>query len=133
MYINNFSIEIDVERRLFVATGLGEISFVYSVDVMIDLVKNPEFRNDFNVIIDLRRITYHPTYDELIGIKEKLIFLKGRFKKKIALVTTELLHLVGKEVCSFFNAAGFNMKFFEDLDMAKKWIESELIQEKERE
>ncbi len=126
MYFNNFSVDIDVEKSIFFVTGLDDISFGYSVDVMIDLVKNPEFRNDFNMIIDLRKITYHPTYDELIGVKEKLIYLKGRFnKKKVAMVTTELFQLIGEEVCSFFNAAGINMKLFEDIDKAQKWIENE--------
>ena len=83
MYFNNFTVDIDEKRRLLWVTGLGEITYDYSIDVLIDLVKDPEIRYDFSIIFDLRSIAYQPTYEELISIKEKLIRLKGRFKQKM--------------------------------------------------
>lgn len=117
-----FTYEMDEARKLCIVVAMGRITFESSIDSMNTVVNTPGFEKDFNVIVDLRLINYHPTYSEMLGLKSHMISLKGHFQNKIVLVTSGVLWIVAELMSKFLRGEGMNVFAFRDMDETMRWL-----------
>ncbi len=117
-----YSHYIDHTEGVCYVKGKGSVNSQISQEAMDNVNNDPEFSSNMNVIVDLREIYYHPTYEELMAIKEHLRFLKENFKGKIALVSSDELYYVVHMICMFCNRFGLKMRCFKRRENAKIWI-----------
>ncbi len=116
-----FTIDIDVERKMCLVTGKGEISFEDSTGAMNNLIADARYNKNFPTIVDLRMIDYHPTYREFKGIRAQLLFIRENFGNRVALITSGHLASLGQLICFMVNKEGMKMKFFDKYEDGEKW------------
>ena len=117
-----FTFEINKAEKLCIVVGKGRISFDSSVQSMHTLADDPAFDPDYNIIVDLRDISYHPTYKEVLDIKNNLVFMKASFRKKIAIVTTGFRMALAELVSRFSQLNGMTVSAFNNIDAAREWM-----------
>lgn len=120
-----FTYEIKEADKLCIVTGKGAISFESSVEAMHTLADMPGFNPDYNIIVDLRAISYHPNYKEFFGIKNNLVSMKDHFRKKIAIVATGFLMAMAELMGKLSGMKGMHVSAFSDFDNAMRWISEE--------
>jgi hypothetical protein len=103
----------------------GEVDFDQSIELMDDVVNDPDFSRDMLLLIDLRLIQYHPDYNEFLSIKNHLSLLKARLNNKIALVCSHKMNILAYLICALMNVENVDMKTFISLDEAEKWLKIE--------
>ena len=117
-----FTYEINVAKKLCLVVAKGKITIESSLGALNDLTNTPGFEKNFKIIVDLRDINYHPSYYEVKEFQKHLVFMKGNFRNKIALVTTKFFWVVGELVCNLSKPHGLNISAFSDIDKARQWI-----------
>ena len=117
-----FTFEINDAEKLCLVVGKGRISFDSSVKAMHTLANDPGFNPDYNIIVDLRAINYHPTYKEVLDIKNNLVFMKASFGKKIAIVTNGFMMALAELVSRLSQLSGMTVSAFSDIDTAREWM-----------
>ncbi len=117
-----FTFEINKAEKVCLVVGKGCISFDSSVKAMHTLADDPGFRPDYNIIVDLRDISYHPTYKEVLDIKNNLVFMKTSFTKKVAIVTTGFRMVLAELVSRFSQLKGMTVSAFSDMGAALEWV-----------
>ena len=113
---------IDHDKKLCIVKAHRKITFQSSVDAMKRLAKAPDFNKKYAILVDLRQIKYIPSYSELIGIKDNLLFLKKSFRNKVALVTPGSLALLGELVGIFSKRENMDVKSFTKINTAIEWL-----------
>ena len=117
-----FIFEIISENSICIITGKGQITFEETVNAMNFIAFHPDFDPDFNVIVDLRLINYHPSYKDLQGIISAMKVLKDRFKNKVAIITDYKLDVIAKLFVIYNKQAGIKIRSFTNREKADLWI-----------
>jgi|GEM_PF-1253369 len=73
----DYTHEIIPSRLLCIVQGKGAVNFASSTLAMTSLITDPQFDPAYSILVDLRQINYIPGYSDLLGIKERLIYLKA--------------------------------------------------------
>jgi hypothetical protein len=100
------------EKNLAIVTGNGWIDLNMSLKAMDDLYKDPTFKSHYYVIVDLRRIEYLSSIDDLKKIAHALVEKKDKFKNKHALVMSGLYEPLGELVSLFTTDEDFDLNVF---------------------
>lgn len=117
-----YTIEVDRQNKLCIVTGNEEVNFEKTMEVF-ELAENiPELYSDFSVIADMRSVNYHPTFEEIMTIKNRIVLEKDALQGKVALLTAGRITILADLICAFSRAAGINMKSFRNMENARKWI-----------
>ncbi|MGQ8338682.1 hypothetical protein ACUNWD_19145 [Sunxiuqinia sp. A32] len=108
------------EKNICQVTGQGNVNSEMTTMEMNDIVMDPQFSNSMQLIVDLRKINFHPTYNEIIHIKDHLNFLKQYFKNEIAVVASESFYYIAFLICEM---SSIKLKAFKDCEKAKEWLQ----------
>lgn len=100
------------EKNLAIVTGNGWIDLNMSLKAMDDLYKDPIFKSHYCVIVDLRRIEYLSSINDLKKIAHALVGKRDKFINKHALVMSGRYESLGELVSLYTTAEGFNLKVF---------------------
>ena len=89
----NFNYEYHCEDSLCKITGSGNLNFEMITKAVNHVANHPNFKSDCCLIVDLRKMNYHPSYNEFLGIVDTLKLLNDKFANKIALITATEMHI----------------------------------------
>ncbi len=117
-----FRYDFNIADRICTVIVYGEINYKGSVNAMRYVAEHPDFNSDFKIIVDARLMSYHPSYEDLLGMINTVKFLKGSFKNKIALVTENKMEVIAKLMAVYCELAGMKIKSFVDIEKANMWI-----------
>lgn len=118
----NFEVKFSAEDSICKVVCNGEINYKQVVGVINYVVNHQDFHPEQKIIIDLFKMNYHPSYDELLGIVEKFKLHKEEIKSKIAILTKHKMSIVAKLIAIYCELAGMKMKSFVEHEEAVAWI-----------
>ena len=118
----NFEIEFIAEDSTCKLVCTGEINYKQAIGAIHSVVNHQDFHPEQKIIVDLFKMNYHPSYDELLGIVEKFKLHKEEIKGKVALLTTHKMSIVAKLIAIYCELAGMKMKSFVEPEEALAWI-----------
>lgn len=109
-------------ERILRVEGEGNLELDIISNTIDSVIMDPQFDPEIGAIVDLKNTYYHPSYDELMAIKDHLYAVKDRTSRKIALVVNDDLYFVAIMICMFCQKFGMKMKAFRNPNKAKHWI-----------
>lgn len=116
-------VEMDSQNELINIKIIGRIDFYDAIQLIEDLINNPDFEHHFRIFVDLREMDYYPTYDELLGVSSKLKNVKELLKNKIAILTQKgPIFSVIELIAVISSLTGMKMMAFKDIDIAEAWL-----------
>lgn len=118
----NFDVEFNAVDSICKVVCTGEIDYRQAVSAINYVVNHHDFNPEQDIIIDLFKMNYHPSYDELLGIVEEFKLHKDETKSKIALITKHKMSIVAKLIAIYCELAGMKMKSFVETEEAISWI-----------
>ncbi|MFZ5941323.1 MAG: hypothetical protein ACOYXB_12200 [Bacteroidota bacterium] len=118
----SYSYYIDEDRRIVFVKAHGMISFSQTLKIMDQVSVDPAFKSTHRVLVDLSDMDFHPTFNEINGIRDNIIRLRDVYQDKMALVFTGLLKPLGDLVAEVANMAGMKIRSFYSVDRARKWL-----------
>ena len=110
-----FSYTISQQEHMVRVVADGPIDLRSSVDAMHAVAADPDFNPDFHILVDLRRMEYSPSTDDLIGIRDTLFGLRYTFQGGVTLVVPPASLYLARLVCILTSAAGFKMTAVTDI------------------
>jgi hypothetical protein len=117
---------IDTAQHQLIVTVTGSITLPDSLQAIRDLIDLPEFEPDFDVLMDVRKMSFAMTSRDARAIAMLLVSHKEKIKGRVAVVVSTPLHygmvrLVG-------TVAGLhefhNLRPFFDYHTAAQWLEA---------
>ncbi len=121
-----FDYRIAPEEGLAYVTASGAVDMRSSLEAMGELARHPQFDASFGVLIDLREMTYRPSFGELRVIAWALAHEKRAFPKRVAVVLSESVKRTRARVYDKFGRmAGFGLQLFPSMDTALEWLQSQ--------
>lgn len=118
----NFEFEFNEEDSICKVVCTGEIDYKQAVGAINYVVNHQDFNPEQKIIVDLFKMNYHPSYNELLGIVEEFKLHKGETKSKIALLTKHKMSIVAKLIAIYCELAGMKMNSFVEREEAVAWI-----------
>lgn len=123
-----YSYYLDFDKNICVMTGFGNVDFSVTKKAMSAVKKDASFGHNMQILVDLRNITFYPTYDELISLKDHLVFLKENHNSSIALVISDELYYIGLLITKLTQAVGLSMCVFKKMEKAESWLCSKSVE-----
>lgn len=103
--------------------GVGD--FQKGITNVLAVAYDVRFKDNFNVLVDLCRLNYHPSLSELRAFADVLISLKDKYSGKTALVVSNFFHYgFGKVLGGFLELAGIKMQVFRETPDAMQWFKT---------
>lgn len=121
---DTFSIIVDKEQNICKVVGKGEVNFEKAMGAFSAAQEIPDMNPDLMVLADLRTVHYHPSFSEIMALKDKITLFKDNYKNKIALLSRGKIKILADMVCAFSIAASIDMKSFSEEDEAMSWLQS---------
>jgi hypothetical protein len=83
-----FSHTISQQEHMVRVVADGPIDLRSSVDAMQVVAADPDFNHDFHILVDLRRMEYSPSSNDLFNIRDTLFGLRYTFQGGVTLVVS---------------------------------------------
>lgn len=77
------------EQKTVVVKAIGLIDFPSILQAMKDVVADMDFHPLYRVLVDLRKMDYHPSVHDMFNIRDSLAMLKNQFIGEIVLIVAE--------------------------------------------
>ncbi len=120
-----FEFDISESESLVSIRVEGNGDFQKGIASILAVANDARFKNGFNVLVDLCRLNYHPSLDELRAFADVLISLKDKCSGKTALVVSNFFHYgFGKMLAGFLELAGIKLQVFREMPDAMQWFKS---------
>lgn len=117
-----FSHSINKEENICYVHAVGDIDFNKSRQAMDRVANDPDFDSSMYIVVDVRQVSFHPSFSELMTLKDHLNFLKDNYKNKIAVVSNMELYYICQMFSMFCTRFGLQMKPFKDPTKAMQWL-----------
>ncbi len=118
----NFKFEFFNKDLLCKVTGSGSLNFEKTTRAIKYVANHLEFNSNFRLMVDLRKMNYHPSYNEFLKIVDTLKLLNDKFTNKIAVITASEMHILAKLAGIYCNSVGIKMQSFTNPKDAGLWI-----------
>lgn len=119
---DTFSFTIDDEKKIFTIIGNENISLNTIIEAFSSAKQISEKTRNYKIMADLRTVNFHPTFDEILTIKNRITTEKDSLNSKIALVTGQKISILAQLVSAFSNAISIKMKAFMEISDAENWL-----------
>ena len=117
-----FDYRIEEAEGVAYVRASGAVDVRSSVEAMGELARDPKFKSDFKVVVDLREMEYRPSFGELRVIAWAMGHEKDSYPSKVAVVLSETQRLKrAKRYARFSELAGFGLQIFPDMGEALQW------------
>ncbi len=120
--VDSFLLEIDESHQIVIIKGTGNVDYEKTLEIIDEVMETLNDHPDYTVLAQMESVSYHPTFNEIMSIKNKITGLKSRLKNKIAVVTTGRLTIIADMICAFSNLSSIKMKSFQSEDDALNWL-----------
>jgi len=114
---------VDRETGTAYIKATGESSFEESADAFTRLSKDPDFKPDTQILLDVREHRYTPSLVDgrrLLSLLDDL----GMHNRIGLLVTTRLHFGVGRQMSLLGSLKNLKIRVFTEPDEAREWLES---------
>ena len=118
----NYSYEIDIDLGLCIVNGSGYTDIHSTINAIEIVLNNSELIRNLDIVVDLKGLDFHPTFNEIMQLKSALLFLKGKFNRRIALIPPLYLFTLGQLVSTLTSKEKLNMKTFKSYESALSWL-----------
>ena len=117
--------DVDASQRMAFVYANGVIDLAGTIEAMVNLAGEPDFRPAFAVLVDLRKMEYAPEMREVLEIGSAVVTMKELFRGRVAVVAESSLHFHLVQISTAMaSVAGLDQKAFRDLDKARSWLEA---------
>jgi len=116
-----YTYEFNSATRIAYVRGSGPLDIDESLEAPLILSRQPGFRPDFGVIVDLRDLEYEPNAADVVVVGRNLIRLRHLFDHRVALVVRRKLNLAAELTAAIASAGGFPLRIFDSPDEAIAW------------
>ncbi|RKD87877.1 hypothetical protein [Mangrovibacterium diazotrophicum] len=113
---------IDCKEHLCYVYVGGRIDYHITVSLIKAVAEHPDFTPDMCILLDLTELNYHPTYQELMAIRDHLKLMKDRFRSRIAVHVPHDLHDLILMMSMFCKKFGLNMRPFRNREDLQEWF-----------
>ena len=118
-----YNCEVSDESNLVTVTPKGTYSLKSIIDLIHIVIKDPQYKSTYDLLVDLRDMKYTPIVSEIFAISEFVVSFKQYFKGKTALVAKgELLYSMFKLSAMFVAKQGLKTNIFHEPEEALAWI-----------
>ncbi len=117
-----YTLEVDPATRMAFVRGSGPMDLQESLEAPVVLTRQPGFRPDFGVIVDLRELEYEPKAADVVAVAHNLIRLRNLFEHRVAVVVRRKLNLAAQLGAAMAGAGGFALRIFESPEEAIAWV-----------
>ena len=122
----SFSYTINQSEKIARAVAEGTVNVESCIEIMKRLADDPAFKPDYNIFVDLRKMDYLPSNDELEEIIATLATLKEVYKSKIALLVEGKIQLfIAKLACLLSKRSRFKIEPFTEIEQAESYLKLE--------
>ncbi|MCK5153430.1 MAG: hypothetical protein KAQ93_03655 [Spirochaetales bacterium] len=119
-----YSIDISTTNHLVMVTAKGIYKLNEIKDLIHTVIKDPEYKPEYNSIIDIRDVKYTLTVSEIFSISDFILSFKHYFKGKTAIIAKgEILINMFKLSTMFISKHGLQTNIFLNYEEAIKWLE----------
>ena len=109
--------------NLVTISARGGYSFKDIKKLIHLIIEDPHYKTNYNIIIDIKKISYTPIISEITVISDFLVSLKHYFKGITAIVAEgELIYSMFKLSTLLINKQGMHSSIFKSMDEALEWI-----------
>ena len=121
----SFQHQVSLEEKRARVTGDPPISIDDIQQSIRRLHAEAGFQPDFRVLIDLQRMDFQPSNDEILIIAETLGQNAEYYRNRIAMVVDDdLQYGLMRMATSYAEAKGLRISVFRDLESAEVWLEA---------
>ena len=113
---------IDCKERLCCVYVEGHIDYQVVISLIKAVTKHPDFTPQMCILLDLTKMYFHPTYPELMKIRDQLKLLKDHFQSKIAVCVPYNLYDLVLMMSMFCKKFGLNMRPFRNREDMQDWL-----------
>ena len=115
--------EILPTRKLAVVTASSEINLADCIKEMHEVARTPNFKPWYDVLVDLRTVSYTPTLFESYQLARTLRELRRTYSGPMAIVVSNSPHLgISKTIGSFVESSGMKLGTFTTVEEAQRWL-----------
>ena len=107
--VDSFLLEIDESHQIVIIKGTGNVDYEKTLEIIDEVMETLNDHPDYTVLAQMESVSYHPTFNEIMSIKNKITGLKSRLKNKIAVVTIGRLTIIADMICAFSNLSSIKM------------------------
>lgn len=119
----SFSYTINEGEKIARVLATGTVTLESCIEIMKRLASDPEFKPDYNIFVDLRKMDYLPSNEELEEIIATLATLRDVYKSKIALLVEGKIQMfIAKLACLLSKRSGFEIEPFAEIEQAEKYL-----------
>ena len=98
---------------------------------MHDVARTPNFKPWYNVLVDLRTVSFTPTLFESYQLARTLRELRRTYSGPLAIVVSDSPHLgISRMIGSFVESSGMKMGSFTNVEDAQQWLAEQTAQSK---
>ena len=120
-----YNIEISAENSLVTVIAKGVYKLQEIKDLIHKVIKDPEYKPEYNSIIDIRDVKYTLTVSEIFSISDFVVSFKHYFKGKTAIIAKgEILINMFKLSTMFISKFGLKTNIFVDFEQANIWLKN---------
>ena len=110
------------QLNIFYVLGYKNVDLQKTIDIIIKVKEDSLFNSRSKVVVDLSEISYHPSFSELMKIKDTVVLLKNSFKSKIAFLGQSFHKILLDLFCIYCNNSGMTAKAFVEEAELEEWI-----------
>lgn len=114
----------DLSENTCLVFGRGAVNLSMTIQAMSMVTGDPRFRSDWWILADLSDIYFHPTYEELMSIKDHLLAINANRKNRIAVVVPDELYYVSLLISKIAQTSGLDICIFRNITPARTWLKS---------
>ena len=119
-----YTYEIDVERRLVIATLSADANLADAERIMTEVHADPRHSVEFDRVYDCRAVTRLPPLSELRAVAElfrRRVDPTVRARRAIVVPPTGAAYGLGRMLQALLDLAGIELTIFKELDDAVDW------------
>jgi predicted Zn-dependent peptidase len=120
--VDSFFIELDDTNQVFIINGSGNVDYEKTVEAIQHAIETIKDNPDYKILALMDQVTYHPTFNEIMNIKNQITGLKNLLSNRVAIVTQGRLTIIADMICAFASLSSIKMKSFQSEEEAFNWL-----------
>ena len=122
MYIVQNKISTSIENHIVSIQTDGDMDLQQSIDLITNLVNHPDFRSNYGVLADFRRVGATPTIMDMRELGAHMRKNKDKIKGKLAIVIRPEKHPLTSARAMLVRAFGIRMEVFDEIEPAVTYL-----------